>query len=885
MTTTRLLIVEDETVIANDLSHTLEYLGFPAPTIVASGEAAVQKAREIQPDLILMDIHLKGQLDGLTAGEQIQQHFDIPIIYLTTEADKAALQRVKLTGPSAYLLKPLKECELSTAIEIALYKYQMEGRLRASETRYRLLVEQISNGSASFERLEKAPRQATGRYHQLFEEAPVMYVINRNEEGTPIIIDCNDLLLKTLGYEREEIVGQPVYMFYTPASRTALMEEGGYQRSLEGRFLAEERDLLTRDGRVIETIAWAVPEINSQGVVTGTQGMFIDISDRKKLQRQLEAIYKLGRELTLLRDEASIIGRALETAIDSLDFDLASCGLVDEEVGQLHYRYGLPKPVNLRLSLGGDQGIGVAVVRSGQALNISDSQQDPRYIPLQGRPPNRSILCVPLKIGVRIFGVLAVESVEANSFTAADQRLLQTLADQAAVALENARLYSETRRQARELGIINKATRLMASSLELQTVLQQAIEAINPLLQTEGAAILLLDHTGENLIFECLDGPYPESLLGRRLSISVGVVGWAARMGEAVLVNDAKQDPRFYQEIDKWTGLHTRSLLAVPIIFQEKVIGVLEVINKLEGIFTPHDLETLEALASSAAIAIKNARLYQTAQDQYRRLQQSQAQLIQVEKMAALGRLVASIAHEINNPIQAIQNCLGLTQEELQEQPHQERLQFYTSLAISELDRIAAIVRRMRDFYQPPHRGALSPLEGGSIDDFYRLSPQDLQFVDIEAVLDNVLFLANKQLQQSRVKVKWERNVYLPPVQGSADHLKQVFLNLVLNATDAMAPQGGSLMITTELEQAELHANKLEPVISIKFQDTGLGMSPELLSRMFEPLFTTKEHGSGFGLFTSYKIIEAHQGQITVDSQPNAGTTFTIHLPLLPDSA
>jgi signal transduction histidine kinase len=277
-------------------------------------------------------------------------------------------------------------------------------------------------------------------------------------------------------------------------------------------------------------------------------------------------------------------------------------------------------------------------------------------------------------------------------------------------------------------------------------------------------------------------------------------------------------------------------------------------------------------------IAMENARLYEAQREQYRRLQESQDQLIQVEKMAALGRLVASIAHEINNPLQSVQGFLSLLDEELNGRHRREKLNSYLTIAESEIDRISAIVRRMRDFYRPASRKQQA--QPDSPDDFYRSTETELQAIDLHAALESVLQLANKELQHGRVTVERVWADELPKIQANPDHLKQVFLNLMLNAIDAMAPQGGTLRICTKSDQAQLHGDQPQPVVRIEFSDTGIGISPEMLPRLFEPLLTTKEHGSGFGLFTSYKIIEAHQGQITATSQAGEGTTFTILLPV-----
>jgi signal transduction histidine kinase len=156
-----------------------------------------------------------------------------------------------------------------------------------------------------------------------------------------------------------------------------------------------------------------------------------------------------------------------------------------------------------------------------------------------------------------------------------------------------------------------------------------------------------------------------------------------------------------------------------------------------------------------------------------------------------------------------------------------------------------------------------------------------LQSINVLDTLESVLQLANKKLQNNRITVERLWNNELPEIEGHSDHLKQVFLNLILNAVDAMTPDGGTLRVEASIDQAQLISGHASSKVRLEFSDTGIGMSGEELSRLFEPLFSTKEHGSGFGLFTSYKIVEAHQGQITATSQPGVGTTFTILLPVV----
>jgi two-component system NtrC family sensor kinase len=170
--------------------------------------------------------------------------------------------------------------------------------------------------------------------------------------------------------------------------------------------------------------------------------------------------------------------------------------------------------------------------------------------------------------------------------------------------------------------------------------------------------------------------------------------------------------------------------------------------------------------------------------------------------------------------------------------------------------------------------------------DFYRPAREGLQPTYLHALLENVLELTNKQLQHSNVTVERAWADYLPEIQANPDHLKQVFLNLVLNGIDAM-PEGGTLHISIALDQIQTHALPptsegpgRAPAVRIESSDTGKGIPPGVLARLFEPFYTTKERGTGLGLSISYGIIQSHHGQITVESHVGLGTTFTILLPV-----
>ncbi|MBN1811129.1 MAG: GAF domain-containing protein [Anaerolineae bacterium] len=587
-----------------------------------------------------------------------------------------------------------------------------------------------------------------------------------------------------------------------------------------------------------------------------------EIAERVQLEEQLSAIYQLGQELALLREEDVILRRVLETANVVLRFDLVGYGLVNEAAGELVYccymAGGALKVVDLHLPLDGERGIGTAVVRDGHLFNMPDASQDARYVSITG-DQIRSELCVPMKIGERVLGVLNAESVELNHFTPADQQLLQILANQAAVALENARLYADIRTRADELSMLNEIGLVLTATLDPATVLHTALSLLKPLFEAEDVSLLQPDHQAGDSHFVRISVRAGPGDASAHLPVKGSVAEWALEQGQPVLIEDVQSDSRFPNWVDH-TGVPTRALMAAPLLTYDRAIGVIHVASGEPGAYTHEQLQMLGAIASTLTVALENARLYEELKTTLREREETQAQLIHAEKMGALGRLVASIAHEINNPLQSVQGCLTLAVEELDGSQRREKLDRYLGVAGSEVERISTIVQRLRDLYRPVREGKRP--------------------TDLHALLESLLVLTDKQLQYSNVAVERAWCGELPVIQANADQLRQVFLNLVLNAIDAM-PEGGPLRISTNLDEVEIHGGQAAvPAVRVEFSDAGKGVPEDMLPHMFEPFFTTKENGSGLGLSTSYGIIESHNGQIAVTSEAGVGTTFTILLPV-----
>jgi PAS domain S-box-containing protein len=231
-------------------------------------------------------------------------------------------------------------------------------------------------------------------------------------------------------------------------------------------------------------------------------------------------------------------------------------------------------------------------------------------------------------------------------------------------------------------------------------------------------------------------------------------------------------------------------------------------------------------------------------------LQDTQAALLQSEKLALTGRLAASLAHEINNPLQTSLGCLGLAEEMLDDE--HDDLRVYIEMAMEELQRSARIVKRLRDLNR-------------------QTEISEKTAVNLQEILEGVLILTKNRLYDQSIVPICPYQGPPPYIMASRDQIQQVILNLVMNAIDAL-PEGGNIYM-------DIIQTKAPTGYELRIRDTGKGIHPEIMENLFDPFFTTKEEGLGLGLYISKNIIEDHNGSISVDSEPGKGTAFTIWLP------
>lgn len=391
--------------------------------------------------------------------------------------------------------------------------------------------------------------------------------------------------------------------------------------------------------------------------------------------------------------------------------------------------------------------------------------------------------------------------------------------------------------------------------LGLEELAERLLEIARQEFNAAFAELVLFDPAGEPImLMDTQQGMADPANVLARLADPHSAIALVYRSGEPILLPGNDDGSEIVARLER-AGLS--SAMVAPLRHHGRLLGMLGVAVGDQQRLSDSDLRMLRSIGEQAALAVRNAQLYaelqsyaQTLEDKVeqrsRELQAAQAELIRAEKLAALGRMAAGIAHEVNNPLQPILNCLEVAIEDTEngERPDTEVLR----VAEREVQRIKSIVSRLLDFARP--------------------SNSEPAAVDLQELINEVLLLTAKQLERNGVRVTTQLN-YAPVISGNATQLKQVMLNLVLNAMEAM-PDGGDLVI-------ELYPER--DGVVIRLQDTGVGMDEETVAQIFDPFYSTKREGTGLGLAVTYGIIEGHGGTIQVDSQPMQGTTFTIWLP------
>ncbi len=509
----------------------------------------------------------------------------------------------------------------------------------------------------------------------------------------------------------------------------------------------------------------------------------------------------------------------------------------------------LEKELNgMRMRLG--EGIAGQVMRDGITVNVKDIEVNPHFLLSESPPTFQSLIVAPVQSGGRPIGTISVQSTVKNAFSSRDADLLNALAAQSAIAIENTRLFETTQQRLKEVNILYQISRSLAASLDADQLIRDMIVLLQQSFDYYHVQIYLVDPETRNLVVRHGSGYTGNEFVenGHQVPAGEGIVGHVAQTGESFMTNNV-DEVLFYKRYPLLSRI--KSELAVPIRVDEQVLGVLDIEQTGDhSPFSSNDLHLVTAIAEHLAVVLQKASLYSTLQASLQEEKNVRSQLLQSERLALVGRLLASVSHELNNPLQTIQYGLFVLRDEasLSRQAKQD-----LEIMIAEAERMAALIERLRSTYRPVH-------------------PKDFQSISLNDLIEDVHTLISTHLRHNEIAFESIPEPDLPSVSGLPDQIRQVMLNLFLNAIEIMQPGGCLIVETRFLPQQK------EVMLIVK--DTGPGIDPEIMPRIFDAFITGTETGTGLGLTITRDIIQQHNGRIVAENDSQGGAVFKIWLPI-----
>ena len=558
---------------------------------------------------------------------------------------------------------------------------------------------------------------------------------------------------------------------------------------------------------------------------------------KSRLER-LELLYQVSNVIHSTLEAQEALQLIVSEGVRLVRASSGSVVLINPTSGflEIHASQNLPAPARqLQLRVG--EGITGWVARHGKPALVNDVSQDVRYV--AARRGVNSELAVPLEVNGETRGVLNMDSDRPDAFSADDQELLQELAVQAAKVIQNTWLYEQLRLKVHLFESLASVSRTINSTLNLDEALRAITREACDLMRARMCSLLMLDENREWLDLRASHGAGRAYVKKPRVSVEESLLGVVVRRKKPLQVANVQASTR-YQNVDVARREGLVSLLSVPLLFAGQAIGALNVYTGRPYNFSNEEIRILGALAELSAIAIEKARLYE-------RIVDVEEQLRQNEKLSALGLLAAEVAHEIRNPLTVMKllyHSLNL------KFPDNDPRAKDTKIIEAKIEHLNKIVEQTLDFA--------------------RTTEPNFAPVHMNDLVDELGLLVRHKLANQNIEMARRLQPDLPAVMGDAPQLEQAFLNLILNASEAM-PNGGTLTVKTRSVKSR---------VTIEFKDTGGGMSEEQQKNAFTAvLSTTKAKGTGLGLAIVGRIVETHHGTIQIKSRSGRGTSIIISLP------
>jgi signal transduction histidine kinase len=605
-------------------------------------------------------------------------------------------------------------------------------------------------------------------------------------------------------------------------------------------------------------------ELLLRSAVTGQVAMAS--ADDERVRVLQSAIERRDRELQILSvvasrihgedDPTAILEIALDEILDGTGLQAAWIFLGDQREKRLHLaaHRGISSAYLEEVRR---DGLGAClcpeVFWSGHRMVARNTTQCPRMPHIvEGQQAPTAHACIPLRFEGGARGVLNLAAAPDRLFEEEELSFLETLGHQICLAVERAtHLNAERMRnqEARALAAINKA---IGGSLDVEAVLQAVGDTARELLGADRALVFLGREPARLTVAHLSGLPHPELVPGQPLDLPALEARLQLRAIESrqlLTVHDWSSDPRVNRELALRWGMG--SAIVAPLLARKEVLGLLLLTRSAAHRWSEEQIDVADALAAQASVALENARLFEDTRRAYRKLKEAQSRTIQAEKLAMLGTFASGLAHEVRNPLNSI--SLQLSILERRAAPLEEGLAGQIRGLIGIIrEEVRRLENLVSDFLQ-----------------FSRTSRVHYQSSDLGALTDEVVSLLQPEASGAGVTLRRQQvGEPLPALQLDAERMKQVVLNLVRNAIEAM-PEGGVVTLEEGLREGRAQ---------LVVRDSGPGLPHGL--DVFQLFVTTKAKGTGLGLPIAQQIVLEHGGEISAASQPGQGAAFTVSLPL-----
>ncbi len=591
-----------------------------------------------------------------------------------------------------------------------------------------------------------------------------------------------------------------------------------------------------------------------QIISSAMERAFLYTENVKRLEEQ-KTLYSISQEIASRLELKIILQKIIGSVIELLEAEAGTVTLWDNRKQSYIFAivHGLPESLIGREVPLPSSGVIGEVLKKKVPVLYEDYEHHPNRLKELEPFHYKEAVGVPLIVREMVIGAMVIGTSDPKKhFQQSDINLLFNIAHQAAIAIGNAQLYEDSLAKIKQLTTLYEIGKTLSSTLDLDELLKKALELIREQWGYALCGILFLDREKNELYIRQVIGRNLKEVKDLRFRVGVdGIVGWVAKTGESLYIPDVSKDSRYI------TGLpEGRSGVVFPLKVRDEVIGVLDIeSDEIRG-FGEEDLKVLSSFASQVSGFIENAQLFSELKQTLKELKQAQDQIVQVEKLRAMGEMASGVAHDFNNVLAAVIGNIQLLLHQLEHLRPEEIRERLRVIEQASKDG-AETVRRIQEFTGIKRDKEFIPL---SLNDLIK---------EVSVVTEPRW---KDQAQKRGVQIEWVSKLGdIPLIMGNPSELREVLTNIIFNAIDAM-PEGGKLTLTTQPQSDDW--------VEVKIADTGIGMAEEVRKRIFDPFFTTKGvNSSGLGMSVSYGIIKRHGGEILAESELGKGTTFFIHLP------